>query len=347
MPFETDSFDTLPSRLSRRDFLKLAGLGLLGAALPVFGLRKAPVPTGFQGRVAFERTALYAKPSFSSKRLAGLWRDEVFPIDAVVVGDDKPDYNRLWYHVPRRGYVHSGGVQPVQVRLNKPQSIPDGGALAEVTVPYTDGYGEPARIRAPRYRLYYATTHWVVRLVQGQDGEMWYQIEDDKWKNFFYYAPARHLRLVQPADVAPLSPEVPLSEKLLRVNLTRQIVTAYEGGRAVFAARAATGMGYYSTPVGRFSTYHKRPYRHMAAGNRAAPEFDLPGVPWVCYITESGISFHGTYWHNDFGKPRSHGCINLSPTAALWVYRWTTPVVPFGEQYAYKKRYGTPVEVHR
>ncbi len=335
-----------PSSLSRRDFLKLTGLGLLGLALPAFGLRQTSLKKGLQGRIVFERVNLYNAPAFTAKRLKTLWRDEVFPLSAAVIGGPKPAYNRVWYLLEGLGYVHSGGVQPVEVRLNQPQTVPEGGILAEVTVPYTDAYSAPLRTRSPEYRLYYATVHWVTGLVTDKQGETWYRIQDDKWDWLVYYAPARHLRLLTPADVAPLSPHVPREEKHLRVDLARQIVTAYEGRRAVFAAKAATGMGYYGTPTGTFSTYHKRPYRHMAAGNRAAPQFDLPGVPWVCYITEVGVSFHGTYWHNDFGKPRSHGCINLSPMAARWIYRWTTPVVPFGAQYAYKKDLGTRVEIH-
>jgi lipoprotein-anchoring transpeptidase ErfK/SrfK len=65
----------------------------------------------------------------------------------------------------------------------------------------------------------------------------------------------------------------------------------------------------------------------MAAGNLATG-YDLPGVPWVSYITQEGISFHGTYWHNDYGVPRSHGCINMTPQSAKWLYRWTHPLVP-------------------
>jgi len=341
-----DFDDVLPSRLSRRDILKLAGLGLLGMALPAFGRRRVTMPSDQKGRVIFKRVALYSRPSSSSKRLTTLWQDQILSIGAVVVGDD-PEYNRLWYYIPERGYVHSGGIQPVRLELNEPQSIPEGGALAEITVPYTDAYRYLRHNRPPVYRLYYATTHWVKSLIRDPDGEAWYQIEDDKWKDFFYHVPARHVRIMKPEEVSPLSPQVPREEKHIRVDLRHQIVVAYEGNRAVFAAKAATGMGYYSTPVGRFSTYHKRPYRHMAAGNPAAPQFDLPGIPWVCYITESGISFHGTYWHNDFGKPRSHGCINLTPSASRWIYRWTTPVVPWGEQYVYKKRLGTRVEIHQ
>ena len=82
----------------------------------------------------------------------------------------------------------------------------------------------------------------------------------------------------------------------------------------------------------------------MAAGDIASNGYDLPGVPWVIYITESGISFHGTYWHNDYGNPRSHGCINLAPQTAKWLFRWTMPTVPPEKQFVYEYT-GTHVEI--
>jgi len=148
--------------------------------------------------------------------------------------------------------------------------------------------------------------------------------------------------------VAPLSEQIPDKEKRLEVRLTEQLVLAYERGILVFATRASTGgrlrSGIYTTPSGEFITFHKRPTRHMAAGDIASSGFDLPGVPWVLYITQSGISFHGTYWHNDFGRPRSHGCINLTPQAAKWLYRWTTPTVAPDQELAYSY-VGTKVEI--
>jgi lipoprotein-anchoring transpeptidase ErfK/SrfK len=73
--------------------------------------------------------------------------------------------------------------------------------------------------------------------------------------------------------------------------------------------------------------------------------FNLPGIPWISYLDVNGISFHGTYWHNNFGVPMSHGCINLPPASAKWIYRWTTPVVPYGEQRGYKMMGGTKVAI--
>jgi lipoprotein-anchoring transpeptidase ErfK/SrfK len=55
--------------------------------------------------------------------------------------------------------------------------------------------------------------------------------------------------------------------------------------------------------------------------------YELPGVPWVSFFTETGVAFHGTYWHNDFGRPKSHGCINMQTDEAKWLYRWTRPEI--------------------
>ncbi len=333
---------------SRRDFLKLSALTLVGLAWPrSLTRRRGPqmaFPQGMQGRVAWDEVTVYAIPSREGQRRKMYWRDDVFPLEAAVIGDGEPEYNRIWYRIPGEGYVHSGPVQPVRTQVQIPQPVPEGGGLAEVTVPYTDAYWHPRADGRPVYRLYFATVYRVTAQVVGEDGQAWYEIQDDKW-DFKFYALARHLRLLTLADVTPLSPTVPPEAKKVLVHLGKQLVLAFEHGRLVFAARTATGMGLYRTPTGRFTTFHKRPYRHMARGNRANPAYDLPGVPWVCYITEDGISFHGTYWHNDYGHPRSHGCINLAPQAAQWLYRWTLPVVPFTQDYVYRKGEGTLVEI--
>jgi lipoprotein-anchoring transpeptidase ErfK/SrfK len=58
-------------------------------------------------------------------------------------------------------------------------------------------------------------------------------------------------------------------------------------------------------------------------------DYELPGVPWCMFFTTTGIALHGTYWHNDFGRPRSHGCVNMRSEDAKWLYRWTLPEVPY------------------
>jgi hypothetical protein len=180
------------------------------------------------------------------------------------------------------------------------------------------------------------------------DGVVWAQVLDDKAK-VRYYTQAEHLRLFSDDELALLSPEIPADQKKIEIHLDQQLLIAKEYDNPVFVTRIASGAifrsGTYTTPRGLFLTYHKRPTRHMAAGDLTSNGFDLPGVPWVMYVTESGISLHGTYWHNDFGRPRSHGCINLSIPAAKWLFRWTTPTVQPNEEFAYKFEDSTQVYI--
>jgi len=322
----------------------------MGMILPKLSLN-SPQQDAFdnlQGRVIDRILWSYEEPNKKSKRKKLYWHDLTLPIANTTIGNDETAYNRIWYELEDGGYVYSGGVQPVRTVLNVPQSISLKGALGEVSVPYTDAHIEADPKSDVIYRLYYETVHWInASEISQVDGSKWYYLWDDKFKQF-YYAPAEHFRLIADSELAPLSPDVPDEEKSLEVRLEDQLLLAYEKGNIVFATRVASGgvmrSGTYTTPVGNFITFHKRPTRHMAAGDVAASGFDLPGVPWVLYITEGGISFHGTYWHNDYGRPRSHGCINLTPQAAKWLFRWTSPSVPPGKEFTYGY-VGTRVEI--
>jgi hypothetical protein len=336
--------------LSRRDFLKLSASGLAGfflTSLPVGFVRAGSEPSELLGRVAKNAIKMYDAPSTTGKLVRTLERDELLPITASVSGGSKGDANRLWYQVGQEGFVHSAFIQPVRTVLNEPSPDPlYDGALAVVTVPFVECHARPSLKSMTVYRMYYETTYWVARKVKGDGGSAWYRIFDDLHK-VEYFVPAEYLRIVPPEEFAPISPGVDSALKHIEVHLDRQELTAYESETPVYSARISAGRkihGRNTTPVGRFTTFHKRHSRHMAAGNLASGGYDLPGVPWVTYITKSGVSFHGTFWHNDFGTPHSHGCINLSAADAKWLYRWTIPTVSPEEQYAYKP-FGTRVEI--
>lgn len=349
------------AHLSRREFLRLSGQGLLG----LFGLpflsragqalrlnepsHSPSVEPVRMGRSVDDELEIFDKPTFSGELQQVYWRDLVFDIDEVVFGDMQPRHNRVWYHIKGKGFAHSGKIQPVELKTNTlVRAVPEGGRLAQVTVPYTDAIKDPLKPDEHASRLYYDTVHWVMDVSEDRNGKSWYKIWDDKRKRHFFAEP-EHLHLLDAEDVTPISPTLPQEARRIEVHLRDQIVIAYENDEPVLITRAATGGkfidGDYTTPFGNYITSRKRPSRHMASEDLAAPNsFDLPGVPWVSYITGGGISFHGTYWHNDFGKPRSHGCINLSCDAAEWIYRWTHPVVPF-DQATWTDDSGTQVRV--
>jgi len=335
------------NNFTRRDFLNLSGAGIIG----LFGSSLSPLLDlyqGQQGRVAYEKTTTYTKPTFNSEKVHIHWKDAVIQITNVVLGKDGPSYNRIWYKIGTEGYSHSGGIQPVRTDINPiSYDLPPEGVLAEVTVPYTDALWTAGERNLVAYRLYYETTHWIKSVEEGTDGLPYYRILEDKW-NMEYYVQAAHLRIVPEKELTLLSPDVPSIAKRIEVRTSLQTVIAFEYDKPVFMTKAATGAdfstGQYTTPPGHYITNYKRPSRHMATGNLAYNGYDLPGVPWISYITESGIAFHGTYWHNDFGKARSHGCVNLTPKASKWLYRWTLPSVPYNKQSIYNVS-GTQVDV--
>jgi lipoprotein-anchoring transpeptidase ErfK/SrfK len=340
--------------MSRREFLKLSGaslLSLLAISQPSLAYAENEFPqevSSSLGRITSSSVPLYDQPSLDGKVIRVLWQDLVLPITKVTMGSGEPIHNRVWYEFNGEGYVHSGSVQPVRIALNTPiTSVPPKGVLAEVTVPYTDATWNPLFKKMVAYRLYYSTTHWVLDVLQDAQGAIWYEVLEDFFK-FKYYVNANHLRIIQPDEISALSPTVPDSDKRIEVWLAEQIVIAYEGDSQVQMLRCSAGTKRFNqslTPTGAFTTYYKRASRHMVDGNRAsANSFDLPGVPWVSFIDEHGISFHGTYWHNDFGKPRSHGCINLPSEGAKWIFRWTLPTVPFEDQLAYELT-GTRIQI--
>jgi hypothetical protein len=346
-------FNNQLSQISRREFLKLTSAGMLAVLFSAFLPEAIPVkagdPTQRLGRILNDAVGVYEKPSFNSSFIKMLYKDVIVQINDITVGEDEPTYNRIWYYIDKIGYAHSGWIQPVQINPNPiASSIPTDGQLAELTVPYSDTYKDVEKRDKVMYRIYYSSVYWVHDIVRSSDGKCWYKVWDDKFK-FYVHADATHLRLIPPGELLSSAPEVPENIKKIQVNRPEQVLIAYQDNEPVFMTRTATGArfmdGNFTTPAGKYILNRKRPTRHMADGDLAAPKtYDLPGVPWVTYLTKRGIAIHGTYWHNDFGKPRSHGCINVSCEASKWLYLWTSPAVPPNEDY-WSEDIGTVLDV--
>ncbi len=338
------------SDFSRRDFLKLSATGALGLFLVESGLDKAlaaGTTPASHGRVLMSGLFLYEAPDFDSKEHKAFGKDQVVPITEVVEGEEGNPFNRTWYRVGQEGYTYSGWLQPVETRYNSPIfKIRPEGQVGEVTVPYSQARLYPDTRAKNYYRLYYQTTHWVKgTVVNRQEKSIWYEVYDFHLHKS-YYLPAYDVRLVPDEELTPLSPEVPDVLKSMHVDLATQTVTAFEADQPVLVSRCSSGAGNTKTPLGEYSTYHKSPSVHMTnEGDDDAGIYDLPGVPWVSFFTGTGIAFHGTYWHNDYGRPRSHGCVNLPSLDAKFIYRWTSPVVPPDVDYLHLPGQGTPVQV--
>lgn len=115
-------------------------------------------------------------------------------------------------------------------------------------------------------------------------------------------------------------------KRWIEINLSAQRLIAWNGSKPAYAVIVSTGKKTTPTPTGIFTIYSKRRLDRMRG-----EDYDLPDVPYVLYFHQ-GYAIHGTYWHNRFGTPVSHGCINVAIDHAKWLFEW-------GE-------IGTPVIVH-
>jgi hypothetical protein len=316
--------------ISRREFLRLAGLGmpLLAGAPGLF----PPLPALPLGRVAVRSVEVRKEPDSLAPGMLKLPKDLIVQIMETVEAK-APEGNPRWLKI-REGYIHSGDIQPVEYHPQIPsldirQTVP-----AEVSVPITQSYKTITPREEILYRLYYKSVHWVTGVQVGEDDRVWYTLLDQQL-GLPLFAPGEHLRLLQPQEYSPLSAEIPPLLKRIEVHLARQELTAFEEDNAVRAMRVSSGMALGGektlTPHGIFNVQNKIAGMHMGDGRVTSDPlaYELPGVPWVCiFEPENGVALHGTYWHNDFGRTRSHGCLNLNPDDALWLYRWTTPPAP-------------------
>jgi hypothetical protein len=120
---------------------------------------------------------------------------------------------------------------------------------------------------------------------------------------------------------------VPANGKWIHVDLSEQSLVAYEGDKPVYATLISSGKEGYAPPTGLFEIQQKYISTTMNATDPIDGFYEVEEVPWTLYY-HGGFALHGAYWHTDFGKVRSHGCTNIAPADARWLYYWTEPVVP-------------------
>jgi len=367
--------------LSRRDFLKLAGLSAGTLALnPFRGERDFSVPALAQfpagdhlGRIAvtpnYYTTPLMPSPNANDTAIRQVGQDEVVVWQRVAVGSTAhSSISRQWVETPN-GYIYLPDVQPVQNLPNTPMSaVPAGkpGFWAEVTVPYVDLVDQnPPIDPSVKYltglnqpvRLYYGQVVWMDKVGTDSTGKIVYRFNESPGHGYGYgdvfLADAAAFHPLTPDDVSPISPNVDPATKKITVDATleHQTLSCFEGKNEVYFCRIASGndQANFSTPVGDQNVAWKIFSIHMAANlGKSGSGYDTMGVPWPTFFNlNAGAAIHGVFWHNDFGNQRSHGCINVTPEDAKWIFRWTSPFVSL-DQSEIKMQWpnvGTPVSV--
>ncbi|GAB4419751.1 MAG: hypothetical protein Kow002_07640 [Anaerolineales bacterium] len=340
---------------SRRDFLKLAGLGLGSMALNPLKLSGLVYPwmqlseEQKYGRVSvfpnFYSAEIKSQPSDFAPVVRNAPEDEILVWQREVIGSNYyGGKSRTWVETPE-GYVYAPFLQPVFYSPNAPISaMPEGkpGFWAEVTVPFVDLLIANPPIRSPSFRyqaengpaprLYYSQVVWIDQIRTDESGRILYRWNEDFGHGYGYgdifWADASAFRIITEEEVAPISPDVDPAQKVIVADTFYQTISCFEGNTEVFFCKMASGAGDFATPIGTMYAWRKMYSINMSASvAQNGAGYDTSAVSWPTFINGDGVAIHAAFWHNYFGTRRSHGCLNVEPEAAKWIFRWTTPYV--------------------
>ena len=237
---------------------------------------------------------------------------------AVTVYEARSIGGETWYRIGENRWVLGQWVR----LLDAAQSVAATVVMAEVTLPtrLPAGWVVTSTLNVRARPGVAADNPPVGQIVHNQavpileersvSGVRWFRIAEGQWVEG---------RNIGVARVKPRPAGIGAAERWVGVCLAEQTAIAYEGDRPVYAALIASGLPGTPTVQGIFRTWLR-----LETGKMSGPGYYLEDVTWTCYFY-SGYSLHTAYWHDAFGKPRSHGCVNMSPHDAWWVYRWSAP----------------------
>ena len=174
--------------------------------------------------------------------------------------------------------------------------------------------------------------------VVNNDGRTWYKVVFNELIRFperitgDLYVATDVVREFENEGEVNVVTDPAMETKWILVDISEQTLYAYDGEVLFMKQTVSTGLELTPTSVGVFSIHRKTPSRYMQGPTPGQSNqfYDLPGVPWDMYFSNDGSVIHGAYWHNNFGRQWSHGCVNLPLDKARELYEWTpvgTPVV--------------------
>jgi lipoprotein-anchoring transpeptidase ErfK/SrfK len=185
-------------------------------------------------------------------------------------------------------------------------------------------------------RVYYSQTFWVDQIKSDDQGHKYYRVNPNYYGGVdMLWVDARAFRPIANDDLAPIDPDV--ITKRIQVDVTHQTLSCFEGNAEVYYCRVSTGAKFdmygnpvdkWATPLGKHRITRKYVSLQMSGGTTGAG-YDLPGIAWTSIFATGGVAIHSTFWHNNYGDPVSHGCVNCTPEDAKWIFRWATPNVVY------------------
>lgn len=352
-------------RISRKEFLKTSAVAAGAVLMPKgIGMKLGDFPVSDRlGRITVGMVDIKPKPDYEAANIGRYYEDTVVPWIREVIGPWPFRNNQRWVET-EDGFIWGPNVQPVKNEPNQPvEELPPGaeGMWVEVTVPWVNAQldNPPARsswwtlqtIKNLPPRFYYMQVFWVDLIEKGADGNIWYRI-NERYGNpgDLFWAPAEAFRPISEEEMLPINPEIENKQIVVDVTPSRQTLSCLEDGREVYFCRISSGKMPDPTPVSSpdspgYNIWRKLHSIQMAGGSNEAG-WMIPGIGWTSLFLGTGIAIHSTFWHNNFGEPSSHGCVNVAPDDAKWIFRWASPITPFEEgDITVTGKIGTPVKV--
>lgn len=345
-------------KINRRDFLKLGLIGASTAALSKIGFVTGDSPSFPEGERlgrTFWTVEIKQKPDPDSATLKTVYNDNILTLNREVIGKPYSLYwkKRIWYETPD-GYIPAISVQPVKNQPNQPLlELPvygeKPGMWVEVSVPYADLFLIGDKPLSPLLkeeldaglppRFFYSQVVYVDGIQTNQSGDTLYRVIQ-KFGTYgdTFWADARAFRPITPEEIAPITPDI--DNKYIVVDINHQTMSCFENDREILFTRISSGaknnyeglrVEKWSTPPGdNHVVTRKYISLHMAGGDDSkASGYEQPAVAWTSIFATGGVAIHSTYWHNNYGEMLSHGCVNVEPDVAKFVFRWTNPQTPY------------------
>lgn len=187
-----------------------------------------------------------------------------------------------------------------------------------------------------RATLRVGSVFFVDQTVTAPDGSLWYSVAFEESLRYPerlllpWFVPALYGEIHTEIGPEYITPSTTPSSKRIVVVKNEQMLYAYDGDTLFLQTPVSTGLLATPTPRGTFTIYKKTPTRYMQGPitGLTSQYYDLPGVPWNLYFTEQGAVVHGAFWHDSFGQPWSHGCVNVAPDEAKKLYVWADIGMP-------------------
>jgi hypothetical protein len=293
-------------------------------------------PSLVYAQVITDNVPVYQDPDHASQGITPTrWLAGGYVWVSLPTADSISQGEQQWYHINENEYVQADYLNIFQPSQFKGLELGSSNSFAWMVFDAWTA-SEPGELPGDGSVLLTRYTLVPVHEEQVIEEKTWYQVGYNQWVE------QEMVGLISPK---PRPEGIGPADKWIEIDLFEQTLAAYEGDRMVYATLVSSGLPWWQTTTGLFKIWIKVRQAKMSGRDGYPDYYFLEDVPWTMYFNDN-FALHGAYWHDRFGIKHSHGCVNLAPADAQWLFEWTTPTGTTGWVRATEENPGTWVWVH-